>query len=144
MRDYRKRKREQGFCTYGGCWATTTKTYCTAHRDITNAKSYKYKRIRTKKIIKAPKICKFTDCMDLVKSPAIIYCLTHSNPTTYFVMRLRGQVTQGLCHQGTCIGIPVRGLTLCESHHDISVIKNRISMVKRREKLNDTRVLQMS
>jgi hypothetical protein len=135
MRDYRRRKREQGICIYGGCWATSSKIYCTAHRDITNLKALTYKRQRTrKKRLQSPKMCKFTGCVDMVQGPAIKYCLYHSNTTTYFVMRLKGQVIQGLCHQGFCTNIPVEGITLCKDHHELSLTKNRISAAKIRAK----------
>jgi hypothetical protein len=123
MRDYRKRKREQGICTYGGCWATSEKTYCTAHREITNLKALGYKRRRP---TNPPKVCLLIGCVDFVKYPALKYCPAHSNTTSYFSVRLRGQVVRGLCHQGSCKNTPVEGITLCETHHEISRIKNRL------------------
>jgi hypothetical protein len=142
MKDYRKRKREQGICTYGGCWIETGMTYCERHRVVTNnAQSRLHRHYRRRIALERPlRGCKATDCAAFVQQPAVKYCMTHSNTTTYFVTRLRGQVLQGLCHQGSCPNVPVEGITLCKQHHNISLRKNRMASTKTRDRVRDQRL----
>jgi hypothetical protein len=120
MKRYRRKKREQGLCVYGGCWEMADSSdvqFCTKH--WAQSRDADLQRRAT------PTECSVDACTTIVQRPAWKFCPAHSNLRAYQREGYRVQALSGLCRKHSCSNPPVEGLTLCQKHREATAISNK-------------------